>query len=117
MLCCVYEGLQVSSVGALRRDRDTTFWSFFTDKFGSNPNTPYMWNALPLMGVGLPSPMWSLGEQDAVVMLSRLPVEITLATDNLLENTDGVLRPPLREGRGFGAPHQCSLGTAACYLL
>ena len=30
-----------------------------------------------------------------------------LATDNLLENTDGVLR----------LPHQCSLGTAACYLL
>ena len=29
-----------------------------------------------------------------------------LATDNLLENTGGVLRP-----------HQCSLGTAACYLL
>ena len=27
-----------------------------------------------------------------------------LATENLLENTDGVLRPP-----------QCSLGTAACY--
>ena len=29
-----------------------------------------------------------------------------LATENLLENTDGVLRP-----------HQCSLGTAGCYLL
>ena len=31
-----------------------------------------------------------------------------LATDNLLENTDGVRRLP---------PHQRSLGTAACYLL
>ena len=29
-----------------------------------------------------------------------------LATENLLENTDGVLRP-----------HQCSLGAAACCLL
>ena len=29
-----------------------------------------------------------------------------LATEYLLENTEGVLRP-----------HQCSLGTAACYLL
>ena len=36
----------------------------------------------------------------------RAPVEIPpLATENLLENTDGVLRP-----------HQCSLGAAACYL-
>ena len=34
------------------------------------------------------------------------PVEILLATENLLENTDGV-----------GAPHRCSLGAAACYLL
>lgn len=59
--------IQISSVGALKRDRDTTFWSFFTDKFGSNPNTPYMWNALPMMGFGLPSPMWNLGEKDAVV--------------------------------------------------
>ena len=33
------------------------------------------------------------------------PVEIPpLATENLLENTEG-------------APHHCSLGTAACYLL
>ena len=34
------------------------------------------------------------------------PVEISSATENLLENTDGV-----------GAPHQCSLGAAPCYLL
>ena len=35
----------------------------------------------------------------------RFPVSAKspLATDNLLENTDGV-----------GAPHQCSLGTAPC---
>lgn len=32
-----------------------------------------MWNALPLMGFGLPSPMWNLGQRDAVVLLSRLP--------------------------------------------
>ena len=31
-------------------------------------------------------------------------------TENLLENTDGV-------ADGVGAPHQCSLGTAACCLL
>ena len=63
--------LSISSRGALKRDRDTFFWSLFTDKFGSNPNTPYMWSALPLMGFLLPSPMFSLGPQDAVVMLSR----------------------------------------------
>ena len=66
---------------------DTFFWSLFTDKFGShsfllstvlisvvwgcemqipdyhdqgNPNTPYMWNALPAFGFLLPSPMWNL---------------------------------------------------------
>ena len=38
-----------------------------------------------------------------------------LATENLLENTDGVLRPP--EEGGFGATHERSLGTAACDLL
>ena len=32
--------------------------------------------------------------------------ESPVVTDHLLENTDGVLRP-----------HQCSLGTAACYRL
>ena len=63
--------LSISSRGALKRDRDTFFWSLFTDKFGSNPNTPYMWSALPLLGFLLPSPMFSLGPQDAVVMISR----------------------------------------------
>ena len=62
-------GLSVSSYGSLRRDRDTLFWSFFTDKFGANPNTPYMWSALPLVGFLLPSPMWSLGRRDAVVYM------------------------------------------------
>ena len=38
-------GLSVSSRGALRRDRDTFFWSLFTDKFGSNPNTPYVFES------------------------------------------------------------------------
>lgn len=68
--------LAVSSRGALRRDRDTLFWSLFTDKFGSNPNTPYMWNALPLLGFLLPSPMYNLGRHDAVVLLSRLPPQV-----------------------------------------
>eukprot|EP00435_Cladocopium_sp_Y103_P059016 s1075_g21.t1 len=52
------------------RDRDTFFWccgekgemlrSLFTDHFGSNPNTPYMWLALPAFGFFLPSPMWHM---------------------------------------------------------
>ena len=44
--------------------------------------------------------------------------ESPLATENLLENADGVRStPPPREGEaGFSEhPHQCSLGTAACY--
>ena len=69
-------GLELSSRGALRRDRDTFFWSLFTDVFGSNPNTPYMWNALPLLGFLLPSPMWSLGNSDAVVLLARRPPSV-----------------------------------------
>ena len=69
-------GLAVTSRGALRRDRDTTFWSLFTDVFGSNPNTPYMWNALPLLGFLLPSPMWSLGREDAVVLICRVPPKV-----------------------------------------
>ena len=37
-----------------------------------------------------------------------------LPTENMLENTDGVLR----EGAVVvGAPHQCSLGATACYFL
>lgn len=59
------------------RDRDTFFWptawlfliglvarSLFTDHFGSNPNTPYMWLALPAFGYFLPSPMWHMKRQD-----------------------------------------------------
>ena len=68
--------LAVTSRGALKRDRDTFFWSLFTDQFGSNPNTPYMWNALPLLGFLLPSPMWNLRRRDAVVLLSRLPPQV-----------------------------------------
>jgi hypothetical protein len=60
-------------LGSFLRDRDTPFWKLFTDKFGANPNTPYMWNALPLAGLLLPSPMWSLGREDAVVLLARVP--------------------------------------------
>ena len=32
-----------------------------------------MWNALPLIGFLLPSPMWSLGRHDAVVLIGRRP--------------------------------------------
>ena len=32
-----------------------------------------MWSALPLIGFLLPSPMWNLGEKDAVVLLARKP--------------------------------------------
>jgi hypothetical protein len=60
----------------LKHDQKTFFWNFFTDRFGSNPTTPYMWNALPLFGFLLPSPMWSLKRDDAVVLLSRLPPEV-----------------------------------------
>jgi len=67
------DGISVSSKGHLLRDRDTFFWNLFTDKFGANPNTPYMWSALPLIGFLLPSPMWNLGEHDAVVLLARVP--------------------------------------------
>ena len=68
--------LSISSRGELKRDRDTFFWSLFTDKFGSNPNTPYMWNALPAFGFLLPSPIWNLRKHDAVVLLSRLPPKV-----------------------------------------
>jgi hypothetical protein len=61
------QGLEITSRGALVRDRDTLFWSLFSDHFGSNPNTPYMWNALPLFGYFLPSPMWHVRKSDAVV--------------------------------------------------
>ena len=52
----------------------------------------------------------------------RRPVEISSATENLLENTDGVLQLSRgvegEGGAGGGAPHQCSLsGVAACGLL
>jgi hypothetical protein len=39
------DGIAVGTKGALRRDRDTFFWSMFVDKFGSNPNTPYVVSA------------------------------------------------------------------------
>lgn len=40
-----------------------------------------------------------------------------LATENPLENADGVLRPLPERGKGgrVGAPHQRSLGAAPCY--
>jgi len=66
--------LIISNRGVHKRDRDTFFWSKFSDHFGSNPNTPYLWNALPLLfGKWLPSPMWNLKRRDAVVLISRIP--------------------------------------------
>ena len=46
-----------------------------------------------------------VGSSDALQVDGQCP-KPPLATTNLLENTDGALRP-----------HQCFLGTAACYLL
>jgi len=63
----------VGSKGTFKRDRDMLFWWRFADNFGANPNTPYMFNALPLLGFALPSPIWSLGAEDAVVLLARVP--------------------------------------------
>ena len=40
-------------------------------------------------------------------LTTSIGVEIPLATENLLENTDGVLQTSLP--RGVGAPHHCSL--------
>ena len=67
------EELALSSKGHFFRDRDMTFWSLFADNFGANPSTPYMFNTLPLLGFLLPSPVWSLGRRDAVVLIARLP--------------------------------------------
>ena len=65
--------LHISSVGELKRDRDTTVWDLLSDHFGSNPNTPYMFGVLPLFGFLLPSPIYYVRPRDAVVLLSRLP--------------------------------------------
>jgi hypothetical protein len=35
-----YNDLTILGTGELKRDRDTLFWSRFSDQFGSNPNTP-----------------------------------------------------------------------------
>ena len=66
-------GLAISSTGSFFRDRDMVFWWRFADNFGANPSTPYMFNALPLLGCLLPSPIWGLGARDAVVLLARVP--------------------------------------------
>eukprot|EP00913_Durusdinium_trenchii_P029779 g27905.t1 len=43
---------------------------------GGNPNTPYMWLALPAFGLFLPSPMWHMKRQDAVVLIARRPPSV-----------------------------------------
>ena len=65
--------LRIVNKGVLKRDRDTFFWSLFSDQFGSNPNTPYMWYAMPYAGWLLPTMAWTLTEDDAVVLLARRP--------------------------------------------
>eukprot|EP01047_Picozoa_sp_COSAG01_P095191 COSAG01_NODE_25943_length_728_cov_1.141494_1_plen_197_part_10 len=65
--------LVIESVGELRRDLDTTGWALLANHFGSNPNTPYMFNVLPLWNFALPSPIYHVRARDAVVLLSRLP--------------------------------------------
>jgi len=66
----------IQSQGVLKRDRDTLFWSRFSDAFGSNPNTPYMYVTLPLFGFLLSSPMWHMERKDAAVLISRKPPEV-----------------------------------------
>ncbi|KAL7545331.1 hypothetical protein ACHAWF_008682 [Thalassiosira exigua] len=58
--------------GVLNWDQDTFVWNRFGEKFGSNPNTPYMYSLLPLGGL-LPSPMWRLRPHDAVVLIFKRP--------------------------------------------
>ena len=47
-------GLSIGSKGFFLRDRDTLFWKLFTDKFGANPNTPYMCTLLAALGPSCP---------------------------------------------------------------
>ena len=68
--------LSISSVGELKRDRDTAVWAWLSDHFGSNPNTPYMFNVFPLYGWLLPSPIYPMRRDAAVVLLSRLPPRV-----------------------------------------
>ena len=68
--------LSVAGRGELKRDRDTTFWALLADHFGSNPNTPYMFSVLPLWGFLFPSPIYHIRQQDAVVLLARVPPEV-----------------------------------------
>ena len=68
--------LKITNVGALQHTRKTLFWNNFEAKFGSNPNTPYMYNTLPLFSKLFPllSPMWNIYDhKDAVVLISKIP--------------------------------------------
>ena len=67
--------LKIHKRGVLNWSLDTFVWSLFGGKFGSNPNTPYMYNILPLGGL-LPSPMWRLQPHDAVVLLFKRPPKV-----------------------------------------
>ena len=66
--------------GYFNWDQETFFWQFFGEKFGSNPNTPYMYSVLPILGRWfpsfLPSPMWRLQHHDAIVLLAKQPPDV-----------------------------------------
>ena len=47
-----------------------------SDHFGSNPNTPYMFNVLPLCDFLFPSPICHIKQQDCVVLLARVPPRV-----------------------------------------
>ena len=72
--------LSIHTRGSLNWSDDTFLWNWFSEKFGSNPNTPYMYNVLPLLGCWfpsfLPSPMWRLKHHDAVVLLAKQPPDV-----------------------------------------
>ena len=66
--------LTIQKRGVLNWDMDTFLWNRLAEKFGSNPNTPYMYNILPLGGgILVPSPFWSLKPNDAVVLIFKRP--------------------------------------------
>jgi hypothetical protein len=72
--------LSIHVRGYFNWSQNTFLWNWFGEKFGSNPNTPYMYNVLPILGRWLPSflpsPMWRLRHHDAVVLLAKQPPSV-----------------------------------------
>ena len=71
-----FGNVKIQSQGVLKHTEDTFLWNRFGKAFGSNPNTPYMYVTLPLFGFLLPSPMWHMKQNDAAVLISRVPPEV-----------------------------------------